>query len=131
MTDNEIEGHLLIAGHKPGTSITPQVLRAFVHSIARDAHDSLLEVRKKYVIRPGDRYDRQTAATSLIVTDNCLRALCEALGIRTPSAAQRDELLRTWFVLKEFGHHPGRTDDTLSECTRRALASNCTRSAPH
>ena len=36
---------------------------------------------------------------------------------------QREELLRAWFVLKEFGHHPGRTDDTLSECVRRALMS--------
>ena len=35
--------------------------------------------------------------------------------------AMREEVARAWFVLKEFGHHPGRTDDTLSECLRRAL----------
>lgn len=34
---------------------------------------------------------------------------------------QREELLRTWFVLKEYGHHPGRTDDRLSDCVRRAF----------
>lgn len=36
---------------------------------------------------------------------------------------QCEELLRTWFVLKEYGHHPGRTDDRLSDCVRRALAA--------
>ena len=37
---------------------------------------------------------------------------------------QREELLRTWFVLKDAGHHPGRTDDRLSDCVRRALGPN-------
>lgn len=36
-------------------------------------------------------------------------------------ASQNAEIMRTWFVLKEFGAHPGRTDDRLSDCVRRAL----------
>lgn len=35
--------------------------------------------------------------------------------------AQEAELLRTWFVLKEFGLHPGRTDDRLADVVRAAL----------
>jgi hypothetical protein len=34
---------------------------------------------------------------------------------------QREALERTWFVLKDFGAHPGRTDDLLHDCVRRAL----------
>ena len=34
---------------------------------------------------------------------------------------QHDELMRTWFVLKDFNAHPGRTDDQLSDCVRKAL----------
>ncbi len=49
----------------------------------------------------------------------------EAMLHKSRADTQREELLRAWFVLKEFGHHPGRTDDTLSECLRRALAANC------
>lgn len=35
--------------------------------------------------------------------------------------AQEAELMRTWFVLKEFGYHPGRTDDKLADCVRAGL----------
>ena len=35
--------------------------------------------------------------------------------------SQREALERTWFVLKDFGAHPGRTDDLLHDCVRRAL----------
>jgi len=48
----------------------------------------------------------------------------EAKHFAALSFKQEDELMRTWFVLKEFGLHPGRTDDTLSECVRRALKPN-------
>lgn len=51
----------------------------------------------------------------------------EAMLHKSRADTQREELLRAWFVLKEFGHHPGRTDDTLSECTRRALAAETRR----
>jgi hypothetical protein len=36
---------------------------------------------------------------------------------------QNDELMRTWFVLKDFKFHPGRTEDRLSDCVRQALTS--------
>lgn len=35
--------------------------------------------------------------------------------------SQREALERTWFVLKDFGAHPGRTDDLLHDCVRRAF----------
>lgn len=35
----------------------------------------------------------------------------------------KDELMRTWHILKMFGAHPGRTDDRLSDCVRAALAA--------
>lgn len=38
-----------------------------------------------------------------------LRAKCESLD---------EEVMRTWFVLKDYEHHPGRTDDRLSDCVR-------------
>lgn len=41
-------------------------------------------------------------------------------------AAQHEELVRTWFVLKNFGLHPGRTNDKLSDCVRSALTENAT-----
>jgi hypothetical protein len=47
----------------------------------------------------------------------------EAMLHKSRADTQREELMRTWFVLKEFGHHPGRTDDRLSDCVRRALES--------
>lgn len=81
MTDDEIESHLLRAGYKPGTPVTATVLRGLVRSISADVIDSLLDVRKRYVMRPGDRYDRQTATTSMIVAENCLRAVCSTLGV--------------------------------------------------
>ena len=46
----------------------------------------------------------------------------EAMLHKSRADTQREELLRTWFVLKEYGHHPGRTDDRLSDCVRRALS---------
>lgn len=48
----------------------------------------------------------------------------EAMLHKSRADTQREELLRTWFVLKEYGHHPGRTDDRLSDCVRRALGPN-------
>ena len=48
----------------------------------------------------------------------------EAVLHKSRADTQREELLRTWFVLKEHGHHPGRTDDRLSDCVRRALGPN-------
>ena len=48
----------------------------------------------------------------------------EAMLHKSRSDTQHEELLRTWFVLKEYGHHPGRTDDRLSDCVRRALGPN-------
>lgn len=35
--------------------------------------------------------------------------------------ALREEIMKTWFVLKEAGSHPGRTDDKLGECVRRVV----------
>ena len=48
----------------------------------------------------------------------------KAMLHKSRADTQREELLRTWFVLKEYGHHPGRTDDRLSDCVRRALWSD-------
>lgn len=47
----------------------------------------------------------------------------EAMRHKNIAAMQNEELMRTWFVLKEYGHHPGRTDDRLSDCVRTALCS--------
>jgi hypothetical protein len=47
----------------------------------------------------------------------------EAMLHKSRADTQREELMRTWFVLKELGHHPGRTDDRLSDCVRRGLES--------
>ena len=47
-----------------------------------------------------------------------LRGLADALEA---SQRQRDELMRCWFVLKDAGLHPGRTDDALHEVLRRVL----------
>lgn len=80
MNDNLIESHLLAAGYKPGTPLTAEHLRGLVHSITEDVLQAVLDVRKRYVIRPGDRYDRQTALTSLTVAENCARAVCEVLN---------------------------------------------------
>lgn len=44
--------------------------------------------------------------------------------LRAENAAQREELERTWHVLKDFDAHPGRTDDRLADCVRAALARN-------
>lgn len=35
--------------------------------------------------------------------------------------ALREEIMKIWFVLKEAGSHPGRTDDKLGECVRRVV----------
>ena len=35
--------------------------------------------------------------------------------------SQREALEHTWFVLKDFGAHPGRTYDLLHDCVRRAI----------
>lgn len=34
-----------------------------------------------------------------------------------------EEIMRVWYVLKEVGHHPGRTGDPLHEVVRRALSA--------
>ncbi len=54
----------------------------------------------------------------------------EAMLHKSRADTQREELLRAWFVLKEYGHHPGRTDDRLSDCVRRALGPNARLTAP-
>jgi hypothetical protein len=51
---------------------------------------------------------------------NALEAVRAAAGTLVE---QRAELMRTWFVLKDFGAHPGRTDDKLSDCVRAALSA--------
>jgi hypothetical protein len=38
--------------------------------------------------------------------------------------AYGDEIMRCWFVLKDAGKHPGRTDDKLHEVLRKALATS-------
>jgi hypothetical protein len=43
--------------------------------------------------------------------------------LRTENANQNEELMRTWFVLKDFGFHPGRTDDRLADCVRSAFSA--------
>ena len=45
--------------------------------------------------------------------------------LNAENAAQNEELVRTWFVLKDFGHHPGRTDDKLSDCVRAMYQTQC------
>ena len=47
----------------------------------------------------------------------------ELARLRAENAAQREELDRTWYVLKDFGAHPGRTDDRLADCVRAALTA--------
>ena len=61
------------------------------------------------------------AETRLLLAEYWKR---EAQHFAALSRQQGDELLRTWFVLKKYGHHPGRTDDRLSDCVRRALGPN-------
>ena len=80
MTDDAIENHLLAAGYTPGEPVTANVLRAFTAFVAADVLAALLDVRRRYVIRPGERYDQLTRVTSLTATENCLRAACAALG---------------------------------------------------
>lgn len=45
----------------------------------------------------------------------------EVARLKAENAAQREELDRTWHVLKDFGAHPGRTDDRLADCVRASL----------
>lgn len=53
---------------------------------------------------------------------------CYERGLADARAEQSEEIMRCWFVLKEAGRHPGRTDDVLHEVIRRALASTRGRS---
>ncbi len=60
---------------------------------------------------------------------NAELAIAACLALRTNEIkkleadldALREEIMKTWFVLKEAGSHPGRTDDKLGECVRRVV----------
>lgn len=49
------------------------------------------------------------------------RVYGELCAITEMHNALEAEVMRTWFALKDLERHPGRTDDTLSKCVRRAI----------
>ena len=41
--------------------------------------------------------------------------------LREENQRMHEEIMRCWFVLKDAGLHPGRTDDVLHDVLRREL----------